>query len=199
MNKIAQHSVRTGMTDRNLAIVWAPNLLRSPTLELGGVAALRGVGIQAVVTEFLITNCHSIFDDEDFNSSHKTNTSDSFNESDENIPAESSRDLNSSSSSFITTERPKSLSVGGARLISLEEAQNRQNRIEFIDINKSNPINTPSGSNSYIEVGGGPSSLPDKYHTVKYLLMNVLFYYSIVNFHLYLLLGTSCAPKLAKT
>lgn len=50
LNKIAQHSGRTGMTDRNLAIVWAPNLLRNPTLEAGGVAALRGVGVQAVVT-----------------------------------------------------------------------------------------------------------------------------------------------------
>lgn len=50
LNKIAQHSERTGMTDRNLAIVWAPNLLRSPQLEAGGVAALRGVGVQAVVT-----------------------------------------------------------------------------------------------------------------------------------------------------
>lgn len=54
----------------------------------------------------------------------------------------------------------------GARLISLEEAQNRHNRIEFIDLNKTNPMNTPGGSSSYIEVGGGPSSLPDKYHTV---------------------------------
>lgn len=62
-------------------------------------------------------------------------------------------------------ERPKSLSVGGAKLISLEEAQTRHNRSEFMDI-KSNPINTPGGSSSYIEVGGGPSSLPDKYHTV---------------------------------
>lgn len=50
LNKVAQHSARTGMTDRNLAIVWAPNLLRSPSLEMGGVAALRGVGVQAVVT-----------------------------------------------------------------------------------------------------------------------------------------------------
>lgn len=50
LNKVAQHSARTGMTDRNLAIVWAPNLLRSPALEMGGVAALRGVGVQAVVT-----------------------------------------------------------------------------------------------------------------------------------------------------
>lgn len=66
----------------------------------------------------------------------------------------------------ICIERPKSLGVSGARLISLEEAQNRHNRIEFIDLNKMNPMNTPGGSNSYIEVGGGPSSLPDKYHTV---------------------------------
>lgn len=50
LNRIGYHSARTGMTDRNLAIVWAPNLLRSPALESGGVAALRGVGVQAVVT-----------------------------------------------------------------------------------------------------------------------------------------------------
>lgn len=36
LHKIAQYSERTGMTDRNLAIVWAPNLLRSPALEAGG-------------------------------------------------------------------------------------------------------------------------------------------------------------------
>lgn len=83
----------------------------------------------------------------------------------EEAQAESSRDQD-----YITPpiciERPKSLGVGGARLISLEEAQNRHNRIEFIDLNKTNPMNTPGGSSTYIEVGGGPSSLPDKYHTV---------------------------------
>lgn len=104
-----------------------------------------------------------IFDDEDFDGSREMNASDSIAETDENIQIDRDIDL---SSSFIAAERPKSLSVGGARLISLEEAQNRQNKIEFIDINKSIPINTPSASNSYIEVGGGPSSLPDKYHTV---------------------------------
>lgn len=36
LNKISHHSSSTGMTDRNLAIVWAPNLLRSPALESGG-------------------------------------------------------------------------------------------------------------------------------------------------------------------
>ena len=31
----------TGMTAKNVAIVWAPNLLRSKNLEVGGVAALQ--------------------------------------------------------------------------------------------------------------------------------------------------------------
>lgn len=37
LNKIGQLYEKTGMTDRNLAIVWAPNLLRSPALESGGM------------------------------------------------------------------------------------------------------------------------------------------------------------------
>ena len=32
----------TGMTAKNVAIVWAPNLLRSKSIEIGGVAALQG-------------------------------------------------------------------------------------------------------------------------------------------------------------
>lgn len=36
LNTISRQSASTGMTDRNLAIVWAPNLLRSPALESGG-------------------------------------------------------------------------------------------------------------------------------------------------------------------
>ena len=51
----------TGMTAKNVAIVWAPNLLRSKSLEMGGVAALQGVGVQAVVTEYLIRYCELIF------------------------------------------------------------------------------------------------------------------------------------------
>lgn len=172
------------MTDRNLAIVWAPNLLRSPALEAGGVAALRGVGVQAVVTgmrsdryseriscannqlnsiiftisfiqtEYLITNCHTIFDaSEEFESKLETSGCATIDEAEEAQAMTRDHDL----SVAIPTERPKSLGVSGARLISLEEAQNRHNRIEFIDLNKTNPINTPGGSSSYIEVGGGPS------------------------------------------
>ena len=51
----------TGMTAKNVAIVWAPNLLRCKSLEVGGVAALQGVGVQAVVTEYLIKYCHLVF------------------------------------------------------------------------------------------------------------------------------------------
>lgn len=61
--RIAAHGSRTGMTTRNVAIVWAPNLLRCEELEIGGVAALQGVGVQAVVTEFLVCYADLIFSD----------------------------------------------------------------------------------------------------------------------------------------
>lgn len=64
LSKVAEHGTRTGMTARNIAIVWAPNLLRCKELEIGGVAALQGVGVQAVVTEFLISNVDMVFSDD---------------------------------------------------------------------------------------------------------------------------------------
>jgi len=39
--RVAQHAASTGMTAKNVAIVWAPNLLRCKELEVGGVAALQ--------------------------------------------------------------------------------------------------------------------------------------------------------------
>ena len=41
LHRVASHAPKTGMTAKNLAIVWAPNLLRSPALEAGGVEALQ--------------------------------------------------------------------------------------------------------------------------------------------------------------
>lgn len=114
-------------------------------------------------SEYLITNCHAIFDaSEDFESKLDASICELIEESEESSAEPRDHEI----SAPICIERPKSLGIGGARLISLEEAQNRHNRIEFIDLNKNNPMNTPGGSSSYIEVGGGPSSLPDKYHTV---------------------------------
>ncbi|XP_055644921.1 GTPase-activating protein CdGAPr isoform X2 [Toxorhynchites rutilus septentrionalis] len=162
--KISRHSASTGMTERNIAIVWAPNLLRSPALESGGVAALRGVGVQAVVTEYLISNCEQIFDDnaDDFGSHYVESQPTSLSDTN-SIPNHSGLDQDLS----LSMERPKSLSVGGAKLLSLEEARIRRNCMENCE--KTVPINITNPSThigSYIEVGGGPSSLPDKYHTV---------------------------------
>ena len=39
--RVAENSASTGMTAKNVAIVWAPNLLRCKELEFGGVAALQ--------------------------------------------------------------------------------------------------------------------------------------------------------------
>ncbi|XP_061388218.1 GTPase-activating protein CdGAPr [Musca vetustissima] len=189
LNKISQYAERTGMTDKNLAIVWAPNLLRSPALESGGVAALRGVGVQAVVTEYLIRNCHLIFDaleeavvrlsyiatqgavvsstSSSANPTAAENRMDSLTDCESLLVEQREHDQ---STAFV--ERPKSLSAGGPKLISLEEAQERHMKYDGFDMKQSMPINMISSVNSgqnigsYIEVGGGPSSLPDKYHTV---------------------------------
>lgn len=153
------------MTDKNLAIVWAPNLLRSPALESGGVAALQGVGVQAVVTEYLIKNCRLIFDSVDDMRNSFVNAEqrmDSLTDCESLLIEQREHDQ-----SLNFTERPKSLTAAGPKLISLEEAQERHSRLDSFDLNKAIPI-PPSNPNigSYIEVGGGPSSLPDKYHTV---------------------------------
>lgn len=158
--RIAKHSANTGMTERNIAICWAPNLLRSPALESGGVAALRGVGVQAVVTEYLIVNSVLIFDDanDDFdyyNSSQPHSLSDT-----------SSIQVEQRDASLSMIERPKSLGIGPPKLISLEEAQIRKNLRESEKATPMIPTSTHNACSSYIEVGGGPASLPDKYHTV---------------------------------
>lgn len=160
LNRIAKHSANTGMTERNIAIVWAPNLLRSPALESGGVAALRGVGVQAVVTEYLIVNSQQIFDDanDDFdyyNLSQPPSLSDT-----------SSIQVEQRDASLSMIERPKSLGIGAPKLISLEEAQSRKNLREADKAMPIIPVSTHNACSSYIEVGGGPASLPDKYHTV---------------------------------
>jgi len=64
LHRVSLHHKDTGMTAKNLAIVWAPNLLRCQSLEAGGVEALQGVAVQAVVTEYLIKYCHLIFSDQ---------------------------------------------------------------------------------------------------------------------------------------
>ncbi|KAM3829288.1 rho GTPase-activating protein 33 [Vipera latastei] len=102
---MAMHSQNTSMHIRNLAIVWAPNLLRSMALESVaqcGAGAFQEVRVQSLVVEFLLTNVQVLFSDT-FTSIGKDSTGRCF------------------------LSRPKSqlVSCPSTRLLSLEEAQAR--------------------------------------------------------------------------
>ncbi|XP_053311452.1 rho GTPase-activating protein 31 [Spea bombifrons] len=64
LTNIASHSSMTNMHIRNLALVWAPNLLRSKEIEdagCNGDAAFLEVRVQQVVIEFILNNVKQIF------------------------------------------------------------------------------------------------------------------------------------------
>lgn len=63
---IAANGKKTGMDSKNVAIVWAPNLLKPRELELSaGLETLQIIGLQAVITEQLIKHHKFLFDDHD--------------------------------------------------------------------------------------------------------------------------------------
>lgn len=136
--KVAKHGTSTGMTTRNVAIVWAPNLLRCAELEVGGVAALQGVGVQAVVTEFLICYAHLIFCD------HLPNL-----------------DLPPEPENYSPKKcRPKSLAISTpTKLITLEEARtkrllNKNEECGYIEVG-GGPKNLPKKYHTVIELPSG--------------------------------------------
>ncbi|CAM4628714.1 unnamed protein product [Lepidochelys kempii] len=103
--RVATHSPDTSMHVKNLAIVWAPNLLRSLELEavgLSGAEAFHEVRVQSVVVEFLLSHVQVLFSDK-FTS------------------------IGKDSAGRSCLPRPKSLlgSCPSTRLLSLEEAQAR--------------------------------------------------------------------------
>ncbi|XP_041095334.1 rho GTPase-activating protein 30-like [Polyodon spathula] len=63
--RMASFSSETNMHSRNLAIVWAPNLLRSKDIESGfnGTAAFMEVRIQSIVVEFILMHVEQLFND----------------------------------------------------------------------------------------------------------------------------------------
>ncbi|XP_048836374.1 rho GTPase-activating protein 32 isoform X3 [Brienomyrus brachyistius] len=137
LSHLATFSSVTNMHTKNLAIVWAPNLLRSKQIEsacFGGTAAFMEVRIQSVVMEFILNHVDSLF--------------------------------SSKLSSVIregagqgSLSRPKSLLVSSpsSKLLTLEEAQART-QVQ---------MNSPDLEGSqYIEVGDGPGALQGKFHTV---------------------------------
>uniref|UniRef100_A0A8C8EWT7 Rho GTPase-activating protein 32-like n=1 Tax=Oncorhynchus tshawytscha TaxID=74940 RepID=A0A8C8EWT7_ONCTS len=141
LSQLATFSPITNMHTKNLAIVWAPNLLRSKQIEsacFSGTAAFMEVRIQSVVVEFILNNTESLF-------SRKVNAH------------------NRESTGTSTLSRPKSLLVcsPSTKLLSLEEAQART------QAQLGSPVPTPVLSHSeYIEVGEGPGALMGKFHTV---------------------------------
>lgn len=99
--RIASAADKTGMNCKNLAIVWAPNLLRSSEAE-SGVEALKGVGVCAVAVEYLVKYAELIF-------SNRIRTSSL---------------LARSSGSGGKSTRPKSLAVSTpTKLLTLDEAR----------------------------------------------------------------------------
>ncbi|XP_028430300.1 rho GTPase-activating protein 32 [Perca flavescens] len=146
LSHLATFSPITNMHTKNLAIVWAPNLLRSRQIEsacFSGTAAFMEVRIQSVVVEFILNNTEALF-------SAKLNA----------VIRESTGNN--------TLSRPKSLLVcsPSTKLLSLEEAQART------QAQLSSPATSPCLTHSdYIEVGEGPGALLGKFHTVIELPM----------------------------
>uniref|UniRef100_A0A8C4DXL5 Si:dkeyp-68b7.12 n=1 Tax=Dicentrarchus labrax TaxID=13489 RepID=A0A8C4DXL5_DICLA len=65
--RMASYSSETNMHARNLAIVWAPNLLRSKDIEasgFNGTAAFMEVRVQSIVVEFILTHVPQLFPEE---------------------------------------------------------------------------------------------------------------------------------------
>jgi len=70
---IAENGQKTGMDSKNVAIVWAPNLLKPRELELSaGLETLQIIGLQAVITEQLIKHHEFLFEQTDSDSSQKS-------------------------------------------------------------------------------------------------------------------------------
>ena len=62
LHHVSQCSNVTGMTCRNLALVWAPNLLRSEHMStMVSEESLRDIGVQARCVEYLIQQYHQLF------------------------------------------------------------------------------------------------------------------------------------------
>jgi hypothetical protein len=59
--RVAKQCDKTGMTSHNLAIVWAPKILRCKELEVKPVAARLDISIEVAVINFLICYADKLF------------------------------------------------------------------------------------------------------------------------------------------
>ncbi|KAJ8289734.1 hypothetical protein GJAV_G00004660 [Gymnothorax javanicus] len=127
---LATYSGETNMHIKNLAIVWAPNLLRSMEIEavgLSGADPFKEVRIQSVVVEFLLSNVEVLFSDS-FTSVGRFNSARSWESRKirRSYPRNrlmSLQEAQGEASDRRSLTRPKSFV--STRLLSLEEAQAR--------------------------------------------------------------------------
>ncbi|CAN9503030.1 unnamed protein product [Ophioblennius macclurei] len=73
--RMASFSSETNMHARNLAIVWAPNLLRSKDIEssgFNGTAAFMEVRVQSIVVEFILTHVPQLFPEQGVSNQRRT-------------------------------------------------------------------------------------------------------------------------------
>ncbi|XP_010225769.1 PREDICTED: rho GTPase-activating protein 31 [Tinamus guttatus] len=136
LTHLASFSNMTNMHTRNLALVWAPNLLRSKEIEAvgcNGDAAFLEVRVQQLVIEFILNHVDQIF-----NNNRKASST----ENNENVPVVKSLTLPSASLPM--------------KLVSLEEAQARS-------LSASHPARKERRENSLPEIVPVTGSL---FHTV---------------------------------
>lgn len=191
LNRVSTHCSETGMTAKNVAIVWAPNLLQSRDYDSqAGIAALHLIGIQAVVTEYLIRYVDKLFQEEadQLENGINTDINDSINQS-------TSRESSMTSSPRLSPVRPAppppdSLpptqededredmkhSVLSPSVSMIEETDKQRQERSLSEtitgikkrgrFNSVDCVGETCHRSKLIDVGGGPHSLPPKYHTI---------------------------------
>lgn len=114
LHNLAEYSGETNMNTKNLAIVWAPNLLKSKEMDSKDCMQydmLHSITLQANIAEFLISNAETIFNDK-FASLVRR------------------RDLNGSIKSNNGSKNYRPISVCyNNKLITLEEAQDKYKQV----------------------------------------------------------------------
>ncbi|XP_048488013.1 GTPase-activating protein CdGAPr isoform X3 [Plutella xylostella] len=142
LRRVSSLHAQTGMTPRNMAIVWAPNLLRSPAAH-----ALHGIAQQAVVTEFLICYAQQLFSSDQDPDCGEEPALPSFTHAHHLLDLEEAQRrgrANVSISAVPALPPPSGAIAAAAATILKPETDHKTN---------------------YIEVGSGPNNLP-QYHTI---------------------------------
>jgi hypothetical protein len=120
LHKLAEFSPETNMNTKNLAIVWAPNLLKSKEMDAKDCMQydmLHSITLQANISEFLIANADTIFNDKF---------------------ASLVRNKHDVKNNIAKTYRPISIcyNTAGAKLLTLEEAQDKYKQVGPSDLPK---------------------------------------------------------------